>query len=300
MMKSLILLVVLVSSSVAFAGSFDVFLPGFSQEYFFTKTNRVKELDQKIRVQELGLLGQWVNPDAVATYNDNLNTISLNKIHLNGNVIKPISEIMGKLVDYSKISTIFHEMGHAEMDVFIENKNTPEDEMIQMHYVGVMKNFYREHFPGFNPHVVFHEHFGYYRGELIEFLAGEISTVLMNNGYNRFKNSCFLTFTLKEKLADGISLEEFQKVMIDGEDEYYRNKVGPRFIFVKGKDLDLSTAPAAQINLTHQLFWSYHQSFYGFPINRKDLVNRMNTTGAFRRNISECRTAFWKEFHGQR
>ena len=300
MMKALMFFGVLMSSSLTLAGSFDLFLPGLAHEYYFMKTDRVRELDHEIRVQELGLLGQWTSPDAIATYNDILNTISLNKNHLNGNVIKPVSEILGKNIDYSKISTIFHEMGHAEMDVFIENSVTPEDEMINLHYVGVMKDFYRDHFPGFSPHMVFQEHFGYYRGELIEFFAGEISTVLMNNGYNRFKNSCYLTPQLRKKLSDGTTLEEFRKVMLDSEGDFYRNQVGPRFIFVKGKDLDLSSVPKREIQLTHQLFWSYHQTFYGFPINRKDLVNRMNSSGAIRRNISECRTKLWNDNHRRR
>ncbi len=270
-------------------------MPSLRQEYFFTKSQRAMELNQKVRVQELGPLGRVMSPDAVATYNGNLNIISLNKIHMRGNVIKSAQEIMGPLGDYSKISTIFHEMGHAEMDVFIENQTTERDMVVKYHYDKNLKAFYKTHFPKFNPKTVFHEHFGYYRAELIEFLSGQMNDLLMTNGYNKFKKSCFLTAPLRKMLAENVSLEDFQKLFVPaGEDEFFRKKIGPRFIFVRGKDLDLGSVPQGMVRQTHDLFWAYHQEFYGFPMNRKDLVSRMNAEGSFMKDLSACRTKIWE------
>lgn len=278
-------------------GSFDLFMPSLKQEYFFTKSQRAMDLNQKVRVQELGPLGRVLSPDAVATYNGNLNIISLNKVHMRGNVIKSAQEIMGPLGDYSKLGTIFHEMGHAEMDVFIENETTERDALVKYHYDNKLKAFYKKYFPKFNPHTVFHEHFGYYRAELIESLSGEINNLLMYNGYNKFKKSCFLTGPLRKMLAENVTLEDFQKLIVpQGEDEFFRKKIGPRFIFVRGKDLDLGSVPQTMIRETHDLFWAYHQDFYGFPINRKDLVNRMNVNSLYKNDLAACRAKLWSTF----
>ncbi|MFL5786004.1 MAG: hypothetical protein ACJ76H_15400 [Bacteriovoracaceae bacterium] len=274
-------------------GSFDLFVPSLKQEYFFTKSDRALELDQKVRVQEFGPLGRVLSPDAVATYNGNFNTISLNKANLNGNIIRPAQEIMGPLGDYSKLGTIFHEMGHAEMDVFIENEVADRDTVVKYHYDHKLKDFYKKYFPGFNPHTVFHEHFGYYRAELMEFLSGKMNDVLMYNGYNKFKKSCFLTPPLKKLLAENVTLEEFQKVIPSGEIELYRTQINPRYIFVKGKDLDLASVPQDMIRQTHDLFWAYHQDFYGFPVSQKDLVERMNARALFKNDLANCRAKLY-------
>ncbi len=281
-------------------GSFDLFMPSLRQEYFFTKTERAMELNTKVRVQELGLLGRVMSPQAVATYNGNLNIISLNKDHMRGKVIKSVPEIMGPLGDYSKISTIFHEMGHAEMDVFIENETTERDMVVKYHYDHKLKAFYKKHFPKFNPKTVFHEHFGYYRAELIEFLSTEMGDLLVTNGYNKFKKTCFLTAPLRKMLAENVTLEDFQKLIVPpGEDEFFRKRIGPKYIFVRGKDLNLGAVPQDMIRQTHDLFWAYHQDFYGFPMNRKEMVARMNATANFRNDVSSCRTKIWNDYPRQ-
>jgi hypothetical protein len=286
-------------TTLLLAGSFDLFMPDLAREYYLTKTSRAIELTHHVRVQKFGPLGQWTSPDAIATYNPLTNTISLNEDMLRGDVVKPAREIMGPLGNYSKISTIFHEMGHAEMDVFVENQREPEDAALKYHYDSKLKDFYKKHFPSFNSHTVYQEHFGYYRADLIEYFSAEMNEVLLQNGFNKFKNSCFLTGQLKMLLAQGMSLEDFQKLQIfGGAEEMYRLKVGPKFIFVKGKDLDLSSVPAAMIRETHDRFWSYHQAFYGFPMSRKDLVNRMNKSASYMKVLSECRAKFWNENQG--
>jgi hypothetical protein len=284
--------------SLLLLGSFDLFLPSMRQEYFFTKTQRAFELNHKVRVQELGPIGRVLSPDAIATYNGNLNIISLNQAHITGHVIKTAQEIMGPLGDYSKLGTIFHEMGHAEMDVFIENETTERDVLVMYHYHHKLRDFYRKHFPKFSPKTLFHEHFGYYRAELIEFLSTQMSDLLVTNGYNKFKKSCFLTPPLRKMLAENVTLEDFQKLFVPaGDDEFFRKKIGPRFIFVKGKDIDLGSVPEDMVRETHDLFWAYHQDFYGFPINKKELVKRMNAEGVFMKDLASCRAKLWRE-HG--
>lgn len=302
-MKNLIILVSLLLTSPLYAQAFDHFLFGLQKDYFLAKTERGIDLNNHIRVSKFGPLGRILSPDATATYNGKLNLISLHADLLikNGRqyIIKDARLIRG--ANYAQtyyLSTIFHEMGHAELDVFIENEREAEDSMLMHHYKNVLKPFYKSNFPKFNAFTIFHEHFGYYRSDLLEFLTSERGDVLLANGYNIFTRSCFLNPVLRKKLADGIALEEFQKLfVINANGDPYRKRVSPRYVYVKGKDLDLMQAPLAKgiLEQTHTLFWAYHQAMYGFPINQKDLVNRMNASGEFKDSLSECRTRFWNE-----
>lgn len=275
-------------------GSFDLFIPGLRDEYHFLRTERALELNHEIRVRPLGPISRVMSPDAIATYNGNLNTIGLNKVHLRGNVIKPIQEIMGERMNYAPISTIFHEMGHAEMDVFIENETTEIDALLKYHYDHRLKAAYKKYLPKFNPKTVFHEHFGYYRAELIIFLSEKMNDLLTYNGYNKFKKSCFLTAPLRKMLAENVSLEDFQKLIVPpGEDPFFRTRIGTRYVFVRGKDVDLGLLPKEIVTQTHDLFWTYHQEFYGFPMNEKDLIGRMNARAPFKSDLAACRAKLW-------
>lgn len=298
MLKKLITLVTLATATTAFAGPFDLFLTTLKKDFYFTKSEKGTELNHTVYVTAFGPIGRIFNKDAAATYNDKLNMISIDPSYLDGGMIKSAREIMGPNFDSSKIATIFHEMGHAELDTLIENERDLEDVMLSTFYKTSLKAFYKTHFPNFNPHMVFHEHFGYYRSDLIDFISGEVNEVLTQNGFNRFQNRCFFGQNLKKKLAEGISLEEYQKLLnFKSTDEFYRLKVNPQYIFVRGKDIDLNTAPKAMIAQTHLMFWSYHQAGYNFPISRSDLVKRMNKSNPYARVLKECRTKQWQDFH---
>lgn len=301
MLKKLITLVTLVTATTAFAGPFDLFLTTLKREFYFTKTEKGTQLNHTVFVTEFGPIGRVFNKDAIATYNDKINMISLDGALLDGGMIKSAQEILGKDFNSSKISTIFHEMGHAELDTLIENDYDLEDTVLKTYYKNTLKNVYKTYFPDFNAHMMFHEHFGYYRGELIDFIAGEVNQVLSDNGFNRFANRCFLSMNLKQKLKEGISLEEYTKLMnFQKSDDFYRLKIGPQYIFVRGKDIDLSKAPKHLIAQAHLMFWSYHQAGYNFPISRSDLVKRMNVSNRHKRMITECRTKQWNDYHAKK
>ena len=300
MKKILFSLIGLSLSLTSIASTTEAFITGLKKDLFFTKTKRAIELSHKINVSEFGPLGRILSPDAIATYNGNLNTISLAKENLevfNG-VLRIRDAQKLRKTNFSGtylISTIFHEMGHAELDVFIENEAELDDLSLNYFYKKTLKTYYRKAFSG-NPHTIFHEHFGYYRSELIDFLYSELDTVMLNNGYNKIKNSCFLTNALKNDLKNGVSLEEFTKFkVIDKSNTFYRLKVNPGFVYVRGKDLDLSKLDQKILNQTHTLFWGYHQNFYNFPINQKQLVERLNAGTEFQKGLAKCREKFWQE-----
>lgn len=305
-MKTLIFIAVSLVSSSVFAGAFDQFLFGLKKDLYFTRSERGAELTHHVRVTKFGPFGRVMNPDAIATYNDKLNVISLDENLLEGlgrdRWIKDARAIRGPAYQFTyHLSTIFHEMGHAELDVFIESGREPEDQMLKSHYNNVLKSFYKGNFRSFNPHMVFHEHFGYYRSDLIDFFNNEVSDIYMNNGFNKFQRRCFLNNILKAKLAEGISLEDFKKLFVYNPEVQYRTKVGPRYVYVKGKDIDLMSARNAQVIMdqTHNLMWAYHQRFYNFPSNQTELVYRMNLENEFKKDFEACRTKLWNEAQPQ-
>lgn len=301
MLKKLITLVTLVTATTAFAGPFDLFLVTLKKEFYFTKTDKASQLNHTVFVTEFGPIGRVFNKDAAATYNDRINMISLDPSLLDGGMIKSAQEIMGKNYDSSRVSTVFHEMGHAEMDTLVENDFDLDDLSLHTYYKNTLKNVYKTYFPDFNAHMMLQEHFGYYRGELIDFFSGEVNQVLTDNGFNRFANRCFLSQNLKQKLKEGVSLGEYTKLMnFQKADEFYRLKIGPQYIFVRGKDIDLSKAPKHLIAQAHLMFWSYHQAGYNFPMTRSDLVKRMNISNRHKRTIADCRTKQWNDYHSKK
>lgn len=299
-MKNTLLIVLSLVTSTAFAGSFDQFLHGLQKDYFFTKKERGIELANHVRVSKFGPLDRVLSPDAIATYNGNLNTIKLDENLLekvgNETQVRDARLIRGN--DHSgthHLSTIFHEMGHAEMDVFVENRREPHDEMVFSLYNNTLKAFYKANFPRFNANTIFQEHFGYYRGDLIDFYTNEITTVMINNGFNKYSRSCFITGEMKKKLAEGVPLEAFKQFFTVGEIVPYSTKVATRYVFVKGKDIDLMAAPngEAVLKQTHHIFWLYHQKVYDFPVSQADLVMRMNAGSEYKKTLEECRTKIW-------
>lgn len=301
-MKKLIPLLLILLSTHVCASPFNEFLKGLQKDYFFKKTERGSELARHVRVAKFGPLSRVLSPDAIATYNGKLNLISLHEDLVEssgkGRRIKDARIIRGH--DFRgtyQLSTIFHEMGHAELDVFIERGRENSDQMLSSHYDHTLKNFYKQNFPGFNPHTLFHEHFGYYRSDLIEFLTHEINDLLIANGFNRMNKSCYLNNALKKKISEGITLEEFRKLMVITDAPFYRTSISTRYVYVRGKDIDLYSGTNAKeiLLLTHNLFWGYHQEMYNFPINRTDLVKRMNADYEFMKELSDCRTKLWKK-----
>ncbi len=302
-MKYLIFITALLSLS-AQAQSFNSFIAGLRSELHFTNGSRASVLSSKVRLTDFGPLARVLSPDATATYNARLNVISLHKDLLtktnSGWVIKDARIIRGPQYMNVPLQTIFHELGHAELDTMIENKLEAEDLMVMNHYNQSLKDFYKKNFPSMNSFDLFHEHFAYYRSDLIDIMYAEQDRIFMMNGFNKYKKSCYLNPMLRKVLKDGISRDEFSKFLLLSPQPgpFYRTLIQPQYIYLKGKDFNLSTARFKKevVARTHDIFWSYHQHFYNFAINEKDYVNRINRFSAHKKALADCRGTLWDEF----
>lgn len=293
-MKKIFNLVALCVSTTVSASSLTSYYDGMKDLFYLERTERGTSLERHVRVTKFSKLGQVMSPDATATYNDKTNTISLKEellIKKDGKyqVLDPRRIMGNNLAGFPQVSTIFHELGHAEIDVFIENEKTVTDLTLNRFYETRLKPLYKKYFKGLSPLIIFHEHFSYYRSELIDALSMDMMDVYMWNGWNPNTNKCYLSPALKQKLKDSVSLDEFLEIF-SLQDKSYRDVV-PQYIYVKGKDLNLASIQGTDLQTlkeAHLLFWSYHREFYGFQINLGKIAEKMNTDKRFDK-LRECR-----------
>ncbi len=248
------------------------------------------------------------NGTAEASYNPLLNTIFLKSENLiqTGLMsynVKSITLLKSEqpLAYPGKISTIFHELGHSEMDQFILNGITSEDRMMLQLYKNEFVPWVKKNYPSLNPKTLFQEVYGYYRGNIIETLFADKSNIEILNGYNIYQHRCFLSFYLK-KVIGTLSREEFSQFLFPENDptweEKYRNRVLPRYVFIEGKDIDLMKNPSDPFKETwKRVFWYYFSINYHSPSNTRELALHFREHSPDRNFIKECRNKMWDEFH---
>lgn len=287
-------------SFTAQASSFSSFYQGLKNAFYLNTVERGIETSNHVRLTKFGKIGRIFSPDASATYNDKTNTISLDETLL------AIKDGKRQAVDariiltpnysgFSTVATIFHELGHAEVDIFIENEKKLTDLTLKHFYKTKLRPLYRKYFKGTNPWTVFHEHFAYYRTDLVETLSLDIMDLIMENGWHTQRGTCYLTPKLKKMLADGTSLEEFLTIETSKKRDY--KSVTPGYIFVRGKDLNLAQVTGSDAEVlkeAHAHFWNYHQEFYGFPKNITDIAAKMNKDPKFNK-LKQCRENLYRQ-----
>src|SRR5690606_20788681 len=216
---------------------------GLKKAFYFDKIERANLTLEKVRVTKFGRLGRVLSPDATATYNDKTNTMSLDEslLYKKGSrySVQNAQKILtSNYSGFTPVTTIFHELAHAEIDIFIENQKELSDITLKHFYKSKLRPLYRKYFKGINPWTVFHEHFAYYRTDLMETMALDIMDIMMENGWVPSSSRCYLAPQLRKLLESGANLEEFSEITSQKERNY--RDVTPNFIFVRGKDLNLN------------------------------------------------------------
>lgn len=293
--KSIFILTFLTTLSAR--AQFHDYLTGLQNDLQIHKTTLADKLSQTTSVKELNFWDRFTSPTATALYSPLFNTIKLKEDLLLANgSIKNAQKIRGPRYQTTPVVTIFHEMGHAELDTLIENSSEMEDLAVMNLYKATLKNRYRQNFRGAKPYDIFHEHYAYYRTAVLEYLYNELSNIYMQNGYNYIQNRCYLTPKLKELLANGVLLEDFVKLYSFAPSPFYRKEIEQDYVFVKGKSYSLKEiSDWGNIKgLVHTIFWSSLQKNYGFPINRRQFVERLNNAEHLR-DFKECRKKLYKQ-----
>lgn len=298
-MKLLIFFCLFLISSISYANSYYEFMNSFKEELHLLKMGRVLELDNHVKIRPFNILDKALSPDASATYNGKLNLIKLND-HLIRKVGNKFSaKSLLEMENHYEIATIFHEIGHAEVDIFIENRKNSNDEILMSYYKYNLKPAIKRNF-SVNAWTFFHEYFGYYRTDLVEIITMDKLDIYHYNGYSKLSKKCYLPKWLEQKLKSGVSREEFLKIFPLEASKSYRIKAAPRYIFVKRKDYDLEKVSASDksiFNLFNNLIWQYHIDEFGFPSTQGQLVDRMNNNDIELKNIQQCRNQYFDSYY---
>lgn len=248
------------------------------------------------------------NSTAEASYNPFFNTIFLKDENLisTGTFSYNVKSItMLKKEDPAiypvKISTIFHELGHSEMDQFILNGITSDDKMMLRLYENEFIPWTRRNYPGINPKTLFQEIYGYYRGNVIETLFADKATIEILNGLNVYQHKCFPSIYLK-KVVHELSRAEFSQFLFPENDPSweakYRNRFFPNDVFIKGQDIDLAkNANDPFMMYLNKAFWYYFSTNYHPPSNTKELAIHFRSHHEDREFLKECRNKIWDQLH---
>lgn len=282
------------------------------EQNYYIKTQRKYDGKQRFFfLAHPSLAKKWglINAHAEATYNGFINTIEIDPyatIKESGKRtrLKTIEELKQKdEYAYSvKVGTIFHEIAHAEFDIYVENGVTSEDKTFYDLVKTEIKPWFKRNFPKTNSTIAVSELFAYYRTDVIERFHEDIESILMQNGINRYKQKCFKPRLLKE-MAKQMSLEEFSKFLVMPKDQIastpYRDRIGPNYIYVKGKDLKIKGDDVDfQESWMHAL-WDHFAAFHSPPASKADLVKAMNKSHPLNALLKNCRKALWNELSGE-
>jgi hypothetical protein len=249
------------------------------------------------------------NPNAEASYNPRLNTIFLKKENLiyQGEMtfkVKSITQLKSNepLIYPIKVATIFHELGHSEMEQFILKGLTSEDRILSNIFKNEFTPWVKKNYPGVNAKYFFQEIYGYYRSNVIETLFQDKTTIEIYNGWNRYKHHCFNS-PMITNLAKTLSRKDFGVILfpenISNWEEAYMNKFLPDIIFINGKDLDLmkniNNDPFKES--WKKAFWDYFSNNYQGPANMRELATYFKTHHENRGEILKCRNELWDRLH---
>ena len=256
------------------------------------------------------LLKQWglISASAEATYNGVLNTIEISS---DSTTRRPGEELRLKTIEelklkdkyaYSvKVATIFHEIGHAEFDIYVENEITTEDQKLWATVKNEIKPWFKKNYPKTSSSVAVSELFSYFRTDVIETLHNDIDSILMQNGLNQYDQRCFTPRQLKE-MATSMSREDFSRFLVMPADEQafkpYRDRIGPQYVYVKGQDLNVATSKSGFKVEWMQALWDHFSTFHNPPASKAELVKALNVSHPMKELLKDCRVALWNELNG--
>lgn len=276
---------------------FHEYLEGLKADLKIEATDFADKLEGRVHVKKMNFWDRLTSPTATALYSPLFNTIKLKADLISSNgQIKDARQIRGKRYLTTPLVTIFHEMGHAELDTIIENSSEIEELNFMALYQNTLKSLYRTNFRGARPYDLFHEHYAYYKTSVLEFMYNELTNIYMENGYNYIDQRCYLTPKLKELLQSGVSLEDFMKLHNFSGNNFYQRQIQVRYVFVKGQSFNLSKISEWENikGLVHKTFWETLQKYYSFAENRSQFVERLNNSSSLK-TFKRCRAKFFNE-----
>lgn len=282
--QKLILSTLLVLSTSSFAGVDQFSGFNFSMKHrYLIDVSHLEDIQDNVRLATPSLLQQWgvIGAGAEAHYNEFLNLVVVDKDKVQDGAVKNYFDFKREKQGIHFVtfaSTLFHELAHADYDVFIEESDSNFRFLLNT----MLKNWVKKNIKGHSNKIVRHEILGYSADGVIQLLDSEFDRVLFKYGYVFAQDRC-MNRSYLEKAAKTLGLErgfEFKNLW---DDVKYYEKISPGTIWVKGEDVDLANLPKVfKIGI-----FNYFKETYKLPANRNELVKKLNQSH-FLRKVQNC------------
>ncbi|OUR99737.1 hypothetical protein A9Q84_01555 [Halobacteriovorax marinus] len=243
------------------------------QSRYLIKVNHLNDVARKVRLATPSLLQRWgvLGKGVEAHYNAYLNLVVIRKEYVTNGRVYDFNDFkrLNKPYHFSTFgSTVFHELTHADMDVFIEESNSSFAYFLK----GDLKKWFKKNHRRFNAKIAVHETLGYTADGIVEVLDNDISTLLLNFGYDFYRGKCFKKSALL-RIYERRNLKEGIKFSSD-DVRPYSERMFPHSIWVKGKDINLRS-PRMPDNYRKFIF-SYFQRSYELASSKSEYAKKMN------------------------
>jgi hypothetical protein len=236
------------------------------------------------------LLEKWhiISADAAASYNGFTNTLILkpemtivdaNTGTRRVRTIPEIREVLGTPARVS-VGTIFHELSHAEYDLYVEEGDEDYDRelmlvlnaelpaIISMNGLSVFKSI-----------PLASEIFAYYRAELIGTILQDTAEIKLASGLDPDIDICTPLKTLP------LDLRNFSASPVP-----YAKRVKLTEVFVSGEFVNLNLDKALNARLNEALFKHSLHTLH-FPESRVDLLKQLSRDTKIRAAMAMCRAS---------
>ena len=245
------------------------------------KTDRLNDVTKSIRLVKMSDF----SGSAESLYRPFLNTIEVKESFLKHNGLQRRMKSVDEFYQFRgfnwfiDVSTTFHEIAHAEMDFFVEEKKTYQDRRLWRVLENEIKPWFIENFPSFNSRAAVEELFGYYRGEILMMIAEDTFDILSRQGINIFSQQCYILPRMKSQISN-LTEEEFVTFYsTDSDPQYYRQAywkiAAPKNIFINGEVIDLNSGAIPFKEKWSKELWKHFYYFYSPVQNRNELAKQI-------------------------
>lgn len=267
---------------------------------------RVIEVGSSTLFAHPALLKKWglVSATAEASYNGFINTIELKEEATiqDGERwrLKTLEELEAdKGAAWPVVvGTIFHELGHAEFDQYIEEEKSPADRALYTVFRDEIRPWMRRRLNLFKAGIAQQELFGYYRDAIIEILVSDMGDILLYNGINQYNGRFFKPRSLESQIHL-MSEEEFSRLLLPpGEkmQQSYRERIEVPTIWMLGEALELKTQGEDPFQKSwFAAIWDHFANFHNPRASAQELTEFLARTHPLMTEFAEFRRAWWQE-----
>ena len=281
---TLILFITLTSAAMARVDQFSDFNRSLKNLYLMD-VSHLESIADNVRLATPSLLQEWgvLGNEVEAHYNDYLNLVVIKKEYVTNGRVKNFQDFRDQKEAYSFsvfASTAFHEMTHADFDIFIEENDS--DFHLFIDYT--LKSWVKKNFKSFSSKITMHEILGYTASEIIMMLENDLTNTMTTYGYNFHASKCFSENALKN-IAKKLNLEKDFKFENKGENSKYYLKSSPWSVYVKGKEVDLLKTPLPKSY--KYTIYEYFRKTYKLPKDTNEFIQKLNNSKHLER-VQQC------------